>query len=135
MSFGKGRSRPITAAKIPPPDVADGNRRWSMRRTMSAPGLVWPGGSAPTIPCTIIDMSGTGARLLMQRGWVNPFRGASSVAQQFTLLMRFDRMQVECEIIRIEEQEIGVRFVSPPTAMDERVPIGKVQSNLKMRRN
>ncbi|MBX9927170.1 MAG: PilZ domain-containing protein [Hyphomicrobiaceae bacterium] len=135
MSFGKGRVRPISAPKMPPIGGSEGNRRWSMRRTMSAPGLVWPGGSAPTIPCTIADMSGTGARLLMQRGWVNPFRGVSSVAQQFTLLMRFDRMQVQCEIMRIDDQEIGVRFISPPSPMDGRAPVGRALSHVKVRKN
>ncbi|MDZ4842370.1 MAG: PilZ domain-containing protein [Hyphomicrobium aestuarii] len=134
MSFGKGRIRPIAALKLPP-DIADGNRRWSMRRAMTSPGLIWPGGSAPTIACTITDMSGTGARLLMQRGWVNPFRGVSSIALQFTLLMRFDRMQVQCEIVRADETEIGVRFISPPTAMEVKAPIGRGPQPTKFRKN
>ncbi|NJM55614.1 MAG: PilZ domain-containing protein [Verrucomicrobiae bacterium] len=102
---------------------------------MTSPGLVWPGGAAPTIPCTIADMSGTGARLLMQRGWVNPFRGTSSVAQQFALLMRFDRMQVQCEIVRVDDTEIGVRFISPPTAMETKAPVGRSAQPVKPRRN
>jgi hypothetical protein len=78
------------------------------------PGVILPGGMSPPIGCTIADMSGTGARLLMAKGWLNPFRRNVTPREQFTLFMRMDRMEVECEIMRLEDNEIGVRFVSPP---------------------
>ncbi|MEQ1698059.1 MAG: PilZ domain-containing protein [Hyphomicrobiaceae bacterium] len=111
MSFGKGRVRPLVA-KVPPADGRAGDQRWSMRRATSSPGLVYPGGISATIPCMIVDQSVTGARLQMQPGWVNPFNGVSSIGQAFKLVMRVDRVEVDCEIVRIEENEIGVRFLS-----------------------
>jgi hypothetical protein len=111
MSFGKGRVRPLVA-KAPPVDGDAGEKRWSTRRAASSPGLVFPGGIAASIPCMIADQSVTGARLVMQPGWVNPFNGVSSIGQAFKLVMRVDRVEVDCEIVRIEENEIGVRFLS-----------------------
>lgn len=111
MSFGKGRVKPL-AAKAPPIDGDAGEKRWSIRRAASSPGLVFPGGIAASIPCMIVDQSVTGARLQMQPGWVNPFNGVSSIGQSFKLVMRVDRVEVDCEIMRIEENEIGVRFLS-----------------------
>lgn len=135
MSFGKGRVRPISTPKPPPPDATEGNRRWSMRRSMSSPGLVWPGGSSPTIPCLIADMSATGARLQMQSGWVNPFRGSMSVSQQLVLIMRFDRMQVPCEIVRIEDNEIGVRFIGPKSPMETKTALSRTAPRAKLQRH
>lgn len=111
MSFGKGRVRPLTP-KAPPVGAAPGEKRWTMRKRMQSPALVYPGGIAASIPCLVVDQSVTGARLQMQPGWVNPFNGASSIGQTFRLVMRVDRVYADCEIVRIEENEIGVRFVS-----------------------
>jgi hypothetical protein len=111
MSFGKGRVRPLVP-KVMPVEANGGEKRWATRRAMQSPGLVFPGGMAASIPCMIVDQSVTGARLQMQDGWVNPFNGVSSLGQSFKLVMRVDRVEVDCEIVRIEENEIGVRFVS-----------------------
>lgn len=111
MSFGKGRVKPLVV-KMPPPDATDAEMRRSTRRTTKTPGLIFPGGMAASIPCTIVDHSMTGACLEMQAGWVNPFRGMSSLGQAFRLVMRLNRMEVDCEIVRIAENELGVRFTS-----------------------
>jgi hypothetical protein len=99
------RSQPLVTA------TAD-EKRVARRKPYRTPGLVYPGGVAASIPCMIIDQSVTGARLEMQPGWVNPFRGESSVNQRFTLVIRVDKMQVDCEIMRLDENTMGVRFVS-----------------------
>jgi hypothetical protein len=117
MSFGKrslDKPLPRRAAVV---DGEAGEKRWSRRRGSTLPGLIYPGGVAASIPCTIADQSITGARLLMSPGWVNPFRGESSVGQLFTLVMRADRMRVDCEIVRLEGNQMGVRFVSVPKPM------------------
>jgi hypothetical protein len=87
-------------------------KRVSRRKPGKTPGLIYPGGVAASIPCMITDQSVTGARLAMQPGWVNPFRGESSLHERFTLVMRLDRMQVDCEIVRLDENAMGVRFIS-----------------------
>jgi len=101
--------QPASAGSLAP--QADNNRSTARKSTRS-PGLIYPGGMAASIPCTIADQSIGGARLLMQAGWVNPFHGDTCVGQRFTLVMRMDRVEVDCVIVRIEENEIGVRFLS-----------------------
>ena len=111
MSFGKGRVTPL-AVKTQPP-IGDGSEQWrATRKSVTAPGLVFPGGMAASIPCSVVDQSMTGACLKMQSGWVNPFRGQSSLGQTFRLVMRLDRLEADCEIVRIAQNEIGVRFLS-----------------------
>lgn len=100
--------------------VAEEKRR-SNRRSGRMPGLIYPGGVAASIPCMIVDQSVTGARLLMQPGWVNPFRGSSSLKERFTLVFRLDKMQADCEIVRLEENELGVRFVSVAKPITRRI--------------
>jgi len=98
---------PTLAVPTPGPDT-----RRSIRKKTRTPGLIFPGGHLASIPCTIADQSGTGACLLMQPGWVNPFRGESSLRERFTLVMRLDRVEIDCEIVRIEDNEMGVKFLS-----------------------
>jgi PilZ domain len=126
MSVNRGRLARFVGAKSSPgpaltavPSASE--KRRSSRKRGQLPGLVFPGGMAASIPCTIADLSGTGARLLMKDGWVNPFRGVSSIRETFTLVMRMDRMQVECEIVRIDDTTIGVRFISAPKPMTFRM--------------
>jgi hypothetical protein len=133
MSFGKRsappaprtatgtrpQAEPATQAVAASGGVAS-EQRWATRRSSKTPGLIFPGGIAASIPCTIVDQSVTGARLSMQEGWVNPFLGASSIGQTFTLVMRMDRMEVGCEIVRLEENEIGVRFISTPRPVPQK---------------
>jgi hypothetical protein len=114
MSFGKRSQlkpvlRPITSI-----DADGAEKRRSTRRATVLPGLIYPGGAAPTIPCTISNQSITGVQLTMQPGWLNPFQASSCVGQTFTLLMRADRMAVDCEIMRLENNVMGVRFISVP---------------------
>lgn len=105
-----------TTASLPPtdidPDHVPTNQRNAVRKPSRMPGLIFPGGTMASIPCTIADQSIGGARLIMQPGWVNPFRGESSLKERLTLVMRLDRVEVECEIVRIEDNEMGVKFLS-----------------------
>ena len=103
------RTRVALPVEATPPAA---NKRRSHRKSGRMPGLIYPGGMAASIPCVIVDQSGLGARLLMQQGWVNPFRGMSSLGEKFTLVMRLDRMEVDCEIVRLAENEMGVKYTS-----------------------
>jgi len=98
---------PTLAVTDPAPDT-----RRTGRKTTRAPGLIFPGGQMASIPCMVVDQSINGARLQMQAGWVNPFRGESSLRERFTLVMRIDRVEIDCEIVRIEDNEMGVKFLS-----------------------
>lgn len=55
------------------------------------------------IPCTIRNISDTGAQLIVEGGWFIPDR--------FTLHVDVDGFKVECERVRHKGSECGVRFV------------------------
>ncbi len=115
-----GGSNGLPPSSLDPERVSQ-NQRKSVRKPSRTPGLIFPGGAMASIPCTISDQSVNGARLTMQPGWVNPFRGESSLKERFTLVMRLDRVEVECEIVRIEENEMGVKFLSMMRPLSRRV--------------
>ena len=112
MTIGRVRVIQTGARTHQKVEPTGAEKRVSRRKAYRTPGLVYPGGVAASIPCMIIDQSVTGAQLEMQPGWVNPFRGVSSLKQRFTLVIRVDKMEVDCEIIRLEENNMGVRFLS-----------------------
>lgn len=121
MSFGKRRMVPAAAlaAEAAPPSGIE--RRSATRHRTSVPGLVFPGGMAASVPCVVVDQSVTGARIEMAEGWTNPFHGHSSVGQVMRLVMRVDRVEVDCQIVHVDETAIGVRFVSVIRPMSGRL--------------
>lgn len=66
------------------------------------------------IPCTVRDISETGARLQFELGWIVP--------SHFTLFVDIDGYKVECEKVRHEGDIYGVKFVGPkvPTELGHR---------------
>jgi PilZ domain len=121
MSVTRVRVIQSGVKSAPPAAVRADEKRRSTRRGGRSPGLIYPGGMAASIPCTIADQSVTGARLVMQDGWVNPFLGSSSLGQSFTLVMRLDKMEVGCEIVRLDQTELGVRFTSVPRPVQRKI--------------
>lgn len=59
------------------------------------------------IPCTVRDMSETGAKVKFNEGWFVPDR--------FTLFIEVDGIKVDCERVWFRGTECGVRFVGPVT--------------------
>lgn len=56
------------------------------------------------IPCTIRNISDSGAQLIVEGGWFIPDR--------FTLHVEIDGFKVECQRVRQKGSECGVRFLS-----------------------
>lgn len=96
-------------------------RRGSPRISTRTAGLVYPSSHAAAIPCTITDISGTGARLELLAGWINPYRAPASVGEKFKLVMRIDRLEVNCEIVHIAENVMGVLFVSTAQPLPRKI--------------
>jgi hypothetical protein len=59
-----------------------------------------------TLPCTVRDISETGARLQVP--------GSVVVPDKLTLVIEIDGFEVDCEVARRRPPEVGVRFVSAP---------------------
>lgn len=95
------------------PPLADGvERRTSLRRTVKIPGLIATAGAASHVACTVVDQSFGGARILIQAVSGNPFGASSSIGKRFTLAMRLDRMELDCEIVWVDADQVGVKFIS-----------------------
>ena len=68
------------------------------------------------IPCTLRNLSGSGARLIFEGGWFVPDR--------FTLHVDIDGYKVECERVWQKGSECGVRFVG------EKIMTGKARQQV-----
>ena len=94
--------------------AADCKRR-SRRKAMTLPGLITFRTMRLQVPCTITDMSGSGARLVLPAGTARTYGDLEHLPDQLILVIRTDRMQVGCEIKWRRPGSLGVRFLGPPT--------------------
>lgn len=94
-------------------DVADCKRR-SRRKPMSLAGLITFKTMRQQVVCTIVDMSGTGAKLNVPAVVARAYGDMEHLPKLLTLVMRADRMKVDCEIAWRKPTSIGVRFLGPP---------------------
>ena len=97
----------------------DGARK-TRRKQTALPGLLSFEEMRVTVPCTITDMSGTGARLAFTHETLTQFGDLEHLPQRYTLILRADRMQVEVETRWRKPGRIGVRFLSPPQPIAKR---------------
>jgi PilZ domain len=107
----KGRIVGVIQAQAPverPP----ANRRMAPRRRSTVPGTIYAGDARTAVQCTIADMSVTGARLILNAGWSDPFGLSTKSMDTCVLVIRHDRVMYECQIIRHGDRELGVRFLS-----------------------
>jgi PilZ domain len=58
------------------------------------------------LPCTVRDISDTGARLRID--------GSINAPDKFDLIIEIDGLEVPCEVVSRKGSEISVRFISPP---------------------
>jgi hypothetical protein len=92
-----------------------------LRRALKG-GIVAFNDRHSTLPCTVRDISATGARLRVEGSVVAPDR--------FVLIIELDGLEADCEVVSRRAKELGVKLVSPPrTVVPRRVqvirPIGR----------
>jgi hypothetical protein len=113
---------PSAASSAKPTEEPEGiESRVAPRKASKTPALAVFETSPSGTPCTIVDMSATGARLRFPprgSGYTDP----SNIPSRFWLQIKLDRMQVECEVVRIVGEEMGVRFVSVPQPLAKPAP-------------
>ena len=85
--------------------------RWARRRSICSAGLILFPNAHGSIPCLVKDASSTGARLEVCKTRSNSLGASNDVPSQFTLIMRFDHVEVDCKIVWRRDAEIGVRFL------------------------
>lgn len=111
-------SAPKAAAKTSTPD-ADCKRR-SRRKATTLPGLITFKTMRLQVPCTVADMSGSGARLQLTASGAASFGDLEHLPDRIVLVLRADRMQVECEIKWRRPDSLGVRFLGPQVPLAAR---------------
>jgi hypothetical protein len=73
------------------------------------------------IPARVVDMSTTGAKMELTPLGRSSGIPMGDLPNQFNLVMRVDRMEVDCEMIWQVDWLIGVRFLSVPRPTHERM--------------
>lgn len=65
-----------------------------------------------TIPCTVRDLSATGARLKCD--------GSVNIPDTFELIVELDGTEADCEVVWRKANEVGVRFRGAPRRLTPR---------------
>lgn len=79
-------------------------QRRNPRRSIQAPGVVHCGRDCPLRPCTVHNVSVSGAKLRLN--------GARDVPDEFTLILsRGGGVRRKCRVVWRSDREVGVRFV------------------------
>lgn len=65
-------------------------------------------------PCKIVDMSATGAKIRLMPTSDQTRGLPAGVPDEFTLILRVDRIEVDCEVAWRKDREFGVRFKGVP---------------------
>jgi hypothetical protein len=104
---GPAEGEPAGAAAPPPPD-----KRNAPRLDLERPVQIIVG-DAPPIPCSLSDVSKSGARVMV----ADP----AAVPDEFELLLKND-LRKWCKVMRRAEKHVGIKFVAPPQPAPSVVP-------------
>lgn len=84
---------------------------------MKLPAIIFLAERRAQIACIVADMSGTGAKIELSPAAVAQVGSLEQIPARFTLILRTDRMQVDCEVMWRRLNQIGVRFLGAPQPM------------------
>lgn len=87
------------------------DRRWEPRKSCGYRALIKRPKSGTEVPCSIVDMSTTGACLELTDSSLRAERDVYLPAY-FTLSSRVDRIEIDCAIVWRDGARVGVRFLS-----------------------
>ena len=83
-----------------------GDKRIAARKRVLKAGLVAYNDRHVSVPCTVRDISDTGARLRID--------GSVSAPDTFELIVDMDGLEASCEVVWRNGKELGVRFLAAP---------------------
>ena len=112
--------RAVEPSIVTPVEEQATNNRRAKRKATALPAMVSFQNMRVTVPCTVADMSGTGAKLTFTKSAINQYGDLEHMPKTFTLILKADRMQVESELMWCHDGKIGVRFLGPPKPVDSR---------------
>ena len=87
-------------------------QRSSKRKPAHTSGVISTTGRRTSLLCTVRDISATGARLQVYAMARGSFSADCGLPKTFTLVVQYDRFEVDCEIAWRRPDEVGVRFTS-----------------------
>ena len=94
------------------PIVADTEKRFTFRKRTQSPATIWDGEQNVSVRCKLIDMSPTGAKLVLDPKDPAYQRLQRFMPKQFWIKLLYDGAQVCCEVKWQDEDRFGVRFIS-----------------------
>lgn len=89
-------------------------QRRMKRKPTALPGLVTFRNLRLELPCTISDMSGSGAGLHFPPSAFRMVHDLRDLPSEMTLVLRSDRLEVPCEVRWRLNRSLGVRFLGAP---------------------
>ena len=96
----------------PVPSETAVNRRGAQRRRVLKAGIIAFNARHSTLPCTVRDVSNSGARLIVD--------GSINAPDTFELLIELDGLEADCEVVSRKAGEIRAKFLSPPRTVSAR---------------
>lgn len=107
--------------KVEAASAKDDERRWARRKSGVVGGLIAYHPVKPPVECIIRDMSATGARIELTAGWGEAFNSAEDVPDEVMLLVRLDKIEVDCLVVWRKTRQFGVRFKGAMRPLKRRI--------------
>jgi hypothetical protein len=95
------------------PQTAPERRSRATRKPMRSLGYVVVPGNRKELECIIVDMSASGAKLKLIGAMNKPFAPQAALPRQFKLIIRNDKIEVDCNVAWANANTFGVSFASP----------------------
>ncbi len=94
-------------------------RRRSRRKQTAVPAKLTFAKLRLSVSCTVVDMSGSGAKLLLSLPTQATIGDLNRLPDRLKLNLPTDRLQIDCEIVWRRAGKLGVRFLSPARPYSE----------------
>lgn len=108
------RIQQVTRAKPKPvaKKAAADERRFAQRRGGLIPAMISVHPLKPVTVCMVADMSSTGARLELDESWGGDAFSGDEIPDDFVLIYKRDRVEVDCMVVWRKAHSLGIRFSS-----------------------
>ena len=96
-------------------------KRWAQRKSGLIAGLIVYHPVKAPVECVIRDISATGARIEVASNWSDGINSGQDVPDEITLLVRHDKIEVDCVVVWRKTKQIGVRFKGGMRALSRKL--------------
>ncbi len=89
-------------------------QRFAPRRARRLPALLEIEGAAGPLSCFIVDISTTGAKVLLAPGWQSATSCLFGRNMRVSLYERVEKVRYDCVIVRMSAGQVALKFSAPP---------------------